>query len=33
MVYKNRLKKYKKDLINKGGEWKVPDLSNDLSWN
>ena len=33
MVYKNRLKKYKKDLINKGGEWKVHDLSNDLSWN
>ena len=33
MVYKNRLKKYKKALINKDGEWKVPDLSNDLSWN
>ena len=33
MVYKNRLKKYKKDITNKGGEWKVPTLSNDLSWN
>lgn len=33
MVYKNRLKKYKKDITNKGGEWKVPTLSNDLTWN
>ena len=33
IIHRKRLKRLKKNIICKNGEWKVPDLSKDLTWN